>query len=783
MADNLKIAGLRLVIEGAAEFNSTISKVNSQLQVSSAEFSKLQAQYGKGANNIELLASKQKLLQDKLQATKDIQQQYNRILDETVKKYGENSVEADKVRAAIAKNEAEEIKLEKQLAAVTKELQIQSSEWTQFGQKCQTAGEKLQKVGDKVSSIGKTLSTRVTAPIVAAGTVAVKAAADLEDAMGATEQIFGKAADAVKDWADDLDTYYGIAEKDALAYVNTMGSMLQNIGGLAADEAASTGERLLELAGDLTAMYGGTVDDAVRALTGALKGNNTMLDNYGMAVNDALIKTKALEMGLMGEGEQLTLQAKQAATLALIYEQTAAAQGQAAREAEGASGSFRTLTTELKNLGADLGQILLPAVTEVVQHISQLVQKFSELSPETQEIIVKILALAAALGPVLLIGGKMISGIGTLVSGVGALSTAIGAASAGGTALSAVFAALTGPVGIVAAAVAALAAAFVGLFQTDEEFRASVIEGWEEVKSFFSELWTQIADIFSAAFELIKAIFQNALDALKQFWDNHGEAIKTATSATWEIIKTTIETVLTLISGIIKTITKIIQGDWQGAWETVKNTATTIWNNISSMVNSVFNTISTFIRSKLEEIKSNWKNAWENVRSTLQNAGEAIKSAISNIGTAIRSKFQEIINNARSWGQNLIQGFIQGIRDKIAAVRDAAASVVAAAKDFLGFNSPAKKGEGRYIEVWGANFVKGFITGMKSMRTSLQKTAASMSSAAVGGISSNTDNRSYSYGGITVQNMVVRDEMDIKLIAQELYRLQVRNARGRGVVA
>ena len=49
--------------------------------------------------------------------------------------------------------------------------------------------------------------------------------------------------------------------------------------------------------------------------------------------------------------------------------------------------------------------------------------------------------------------------------------------------------------------------------------------------------------------------------------------------------------------------------------------------------------------------------------------------------------------------------------------------------------------------------------------------------------SSSADNRSYTYGGITVQNMVVRDEMDIKLIAQELYRLQVRNARGKGVVA
>ena len=478
MADNLKVAGLRLVIEGAAEFNSTISQINSKLQLSSAEFAKLQAQYGKNSNSVELLAGKQKLLQDKLQATKDIGQQYNRILEETVAKYGENSAEADKVRVAIAKNEAEQIKLEKQLEATTQQLKIQSSEWTQFGQKCEAAGKKIKDIGDKMADVGKSLSTKVTAPLVAAGTVATKFAADFQDAMGATEQIFGDAADSVEAWVNDLDSYYGIAKADALSYVNTMGAMLQNIGGLTADEAAKTGERLLELAGDLTAMYGGTVDDAVRALTGALKGNNSMLDNYGMGVNEATIKTKALEMGLIAEGESMSLAAKQAATLALIEEQTAAAQGQAAREAEGASGSFRTLTTELKNLGTDIGVILLPTVTKVVQAISGIVQKFSEMSPQTQEMIVKIAAVAAAVGPLLLVLGKVVSAVGSIVTVVGTLSTAIGAASAGTGALAGVFTALSGPIGIVIAAVAALSAAFIAPADNYAASPSSVRRAW-----------------------------------------------------------------------------------------------------------------------------------------------------------------------------------------------------------------------------------------------------------------------------------------------------------------
>ena len=188
MADNLKVVGLRLVVEGAAQFNTAIGQINNNLKLSSAEFSKLEAQYGKNSKSVELLAGKQKLLQDKLRDVKDIGNQYNLVLDETVAKYGENSDEAEKVRVAIAKNEAEQIKLEKQLEAVTRQLKVQSSEWTQFGQKCEAAGAKLKQVGDKLTDIGKSLSTKVTAPIVAMGTLATKSAIDFETAFAGVEK-------------------------------------------------------------------------------------------------------------------------------------------------------------------------------------------------------------------------------------------------------------------------------------------------------------------------------------------------------------------------------------------------------------------------------------------------------------------------------------------------------------------------------------------------------------------------------------------------------------------
>ena len=292
-----------------------------------------------------------------------------------------------------------------------------------------TVSAKLSKMGDSFVNVGKKASI-LSAALVAAGTKAFMMAADFEDAIGATDQIFTDNADIVKGWAETLGTEYGIAKKEALEYSNLMGSMLINIGKLTEEQAARQSAKLIELAGDLTAMYGGRTQDAVRALMGALKGNNTMLDNYGMAVNDALVKTRAFEMGLSDGTGELSLQAKQAATLALIYEQTTAAQGQAAREADGASGAMRALTTEVKNLSTELGEVLIPVITPVVAGIRDMVAGLRTLSPEMQTLVVTTGAIAAAAGPLLVVIGKILTALPKIKVAIAALTgpiVAIGA--------------------------------------------------------------------------------------------------------------------------------------------------------------------------------------------------------------------------------------------------------------------------------------------------------------------------------------------------------------------
>lgn len=124
---------------------------------------------------------------------------------------------------------------------------------------------------------------------------------------------------------------------------------------------------------------------------------------------------------------------------------------------------FAKSLNELKNSGIALGQavvpIIAPMVTTLASGISTLSNAFKSLSPEMQGIIVKGAMLAAAIGPVLSIGGKITSGAGKIVSGIGAIAGKMGGlASAAGTAVSPVTSSATAVGGLANSALGLIAA-------------------------------------------------------------------------------------------------------------------------------------------------------------------------------------------------------------------------------------------------------------------------------------------------------------------------------------
>lgn len=520
--------GPKIGIEGEAQFKKAISEINSSLKTMGTEMKAVTSAFDKNDKSVENLTAQNGVLNKQIDAQKTKLGELSAMLEKSQAAYGDNDKQTQKYQQAVNLATADLNKMERELksneAALSQyeeEAKKATVQTEDFKKKTEEMGKSLKATGDKLSGLGKKMSVAITAPIAAAGAVSFKFAADLQDAMGAADQIFKDASASIKSWADGLNSSYGIAEAEALSYANTMGAMLQNIGGLTEAEASKQSQMLVELAGDLAAMFGGTTESAVQALTGALKGNNSMLDNYGMGVNEATIKTKALEMGLIKEGEQLSLASKQAATLALVMEQTADAQGQAAREADGASGSMRSLQTELKNIATDLGEILLPIITPFIAELKEIVKRFSEMSPEMQKSIMAFAAFAAALGPVLIVVGKSVSSIGMLIAALPKIKAALVAVV---PAIKAAIVAITGPVGIVIAAVAALAAGLIYLWDTNEDFRNMVISAWATIKQAGVGLWEWLSKLFN---EDIPTAIKNVTEFFRQLPENVTEFFAT----------------------------------------------------------------------------------------------------------------------------------------------------------------------------------------------------------------------------------------------------------------
>lgn len=489
-----------------------------------------------------------------------------------------------------------------------------------------TVGRKIANLGSKFQLIGGAISIGVTAPLTAAGIAAFKMAADFEDALGATDQIFKESSESTQNWANSLPTYFGIAKKEALEYSNMMGSMLVNIGNLTEKEASKQSAKLIELAGDLTAMYGGTTQDAVRALTGALKGNTTMLDNYGMAANDALVKAKAYSMGLVEQGKELDLASKQAATLALIYEQSAAAQGQAAREAEGASGSMRAFTTEVTNLSTELGSVLLPLITPFISRVKDIIAGFRELSPETQKIIVYVGAAAAAIGPLLL-------ALGTIMQ----LAPLVGTA----------FATMTGPIGITVVAIGAAVALIIKYW---DEIKAYFTSGggskiWENISSGAQKLWKNLVDIFNSVRSFITAI-----------WDKIGSNVMTIVGNSFETVFAIVSSIIGQIIGVLTVFTSLIKGDFSGAFEAAKNVVKGIFNAIRTIVVNVISNVSNAIAGFLKLIGAdslgNSLEGWAKGLKPVKEQTEQVAVKVEEVAAKVENYTKKVVENTDALDKN-----------------------------------------------------------------------------------------------------------------------------------
>lgn len=405
-----------------------------------------------------------------------------------------------------------------------------------------------------------------------------------------------------------------------------------------------------------------------------------------------------------------------------------ASEQMAATMQDNLAGQLTILKSQLEELAISFGEIMMPAIRDIVTAIQGFVDKLNALPEPVKEIILKIGLFVAALGPVLVVIGKILGAVGTVMTVapkiVGALS---GVKNAFG-ALHAVM--LANPIAILIAAIAALVAAFIYLWNTNEDFRnfwiqlwediqQAVVTAWEAITSFLSSAWENIKQIASTVWEGIKTVITTAVTAIQTFLTTAWNAIKAAITAVLEAIKTVVTTVWNGIKTVITTIVNAIRTVITTVWNGIKSAITTVVNAIRSVISSGFNAAKNAVSTAVNAIRTGAVNAFNTMLS-------GIKQVCGNIYSAVKGGFDTAIEfitglaeKAFDWGKDFVMGIVNGIKSAVDKVGEAVGEVADKIKSVLHFSRP-DEGPLKDYETWMPDFMAGLSRGIEKSRGLIQ---------------------------------------------------------------
>jgi hypothetical protein len=260
--------------------------------------------------------------------------------------------------------------------------------------------DRLNTPMEKLGAVSRTLAPAAQIGVVALtalGASAVTAASDMVEAQTAVNQIFGKSAEAIKEFSESGATNLGQSSTQILNGAKTFGIFGQ-AAGLAAEDNVAFSKELIALAADLASFNNTSVDDAITALGAGLRGENEPLRRFGVLLDDATLKAQALEMGIYDGNGSLTSQQKILAANAEIFKQTNTQQGDFARTSDGLANSQRILKAELENLSISVGTALLPVIEAVVP----ILKDFMEFLGANSNIVLVLAGIFGALAVAIL---------------------------------------------------------------------------------------------------------------------------------------------------------------------------------------------------------------------------------------------------------------------------------------------------------------------------------------------------------------------------------------------
>jgi hypothetical protein len=285
--------------------------------------------------------------------------------------------------------------------------------------------KQLETTSQKAQFAIKKAAVPAVAALAGLGTAAFKAAqraSDLAEEQSKVGVIFGDSAKEVLDFSKKAGAALGQSQRQALAAAGTFGT-LGKAAGLTGSDLAGFTTQFTTLASDLASFNNTTPEDAIQAIGAALRGEAEPIRRYGVLLDDATLRNKAFQLGLIKTTKDALSPAnKSLAAQAVILAQTTDAQGDFARTSGGAANQQRIMQANIENATAAIGNAFLPILEKVLPVLADMA-KFVENNSDL--VIAATIAFGGFATAILAARGALI-----VYKGIAAATTAVNAALA-----------------------------------------------------------------------------------------------------------------------------------------------------------------------------------------------------------------------------------------------------------------------------------------------------------------------------------------------------------------
>lgn len=245
--------------------------------------------------------------------------------------------------------------------------------------------------------------------------------------------------------------------------------------------------------------------------------------------------------------------------------------------------------------------------------------------------------------------------------------------------LAGAFTSISWPILAVIAVIGAFIGILVYLWKTNENFRKTITEAWNGIKTavsgaiqgvvdWLTQLWGKIQSTLQPIMPILQMLGQifmqvlgvlvigiitNVMNIIQGLW--------TLITIAFQAIGTVISVAVQIIVGLFTALIQLLTGDFSGAWETIKTTVTnvldTIWQYMQSVWESIIGFLTGVMNRTLSMFGTSWSQIWSTITNFVSSIWNTVTSWFSRVASSIAEKMGQalnfIITKGSEWVSNI----------------------------------------------------------------------------------------------------------------------------------